>query len=71
MTKKAIFDPKNDLFRSNMGLLSSKLGQKNGNGELFAAEGPNNNFFGQIRAKTRKNRSGHSSNQPKNKKTQF
>ena len=28
-----------------MGLLSSKLGHKNGNGEFFAAAEPNSNFF--------------------------
>ena len=41
--QKSDFRPKNALFRSNMGLLSSKLGHKNGNGEFFAAAEPNNN----------------------------
>ena len=43
--QKSDFRPKNALFRSNLGLLSSKLGQKNNNGEFFAAAEPNNNCF--------------------------
>ena len=57
--KKTIFDPKKHFF-GQMWSVTLKLGQKNGNGELFAAAGPNNIFFGQIRAKNQKNRSRNS-----------